>query len=152
MSEIFPVILAACLVNNFVLENLLGVSAVHAVSRTLDTAGGMALGALCAALGLGGWLLQTWEHRARPLGVVLDEQVTLRSGCDLQSRDLLVLHEGAELSVVERGGAWVQVAVPDGPRGWLPSESLGIAELSSRDLAAPDPRSYPTDPSTEGPK
>ena len=46
MSEIFPVILAACLVNNLVLENLLGVSAVHAVSRTLDTAGGMALAML----------------------------------------------------------------------------------------------------------
>ncbi len=46
MSEIFPVILAACLVNNLVLENLLGVSAVHAVSRTVDTAAGMALALL----------------------------------------------------------------------------------------------------------
>ena len=41
MSEIFPVILAACLINNLVLENLLGVSAVRAVSRTLDAAHGM---------------------------------------------------------------------------------------------------------------
>ena len=131
---------------------LLLLASIRLLREFPGAAGGMALGGLCAALGLGGWLLQSWEQGARPLGVVLDEQVTLRSGRDLQSRDLLVLHEGAELSVVERGGAWVQVAVPEGPRGWLPSESLGIAELSSRDLAASDTRSYTTDPATEGPQ
>lgn len=46
MTEIFPVIIAACLVSNFVLEHLLGVDQVFAVSRTIETALGMALAIL----------------------------------------------------------------------------------------------------------
>jgi|GEM_PF-265526 len=112
----------------------------------------MALGAGMAVLGLGGWLFQSWEHASRPVGVVLHDEVTLRSGRDLQSRDLLVLHEGAELHVVERGTPWIQVAVPEGPRGWLPSQAVGVAELSSRDLPAAESRSYRTDTENRGPQ
>lgn len=126
-------------------------AAVRLVRPFPGAAGGIALGALLAIFGLGGWLFQSWEQSSRPLGVVLAEEVTLRSGRDLQSRDLLVLHEGAEVTVVERGTPWVQVKVPEGPRGWLPSETLGIAELSSRDPVDPDARSYRTD-TTRGPQ
>lgn len=46
VTEIFPVIIAACLVNNLVLENLLGVNPLFAVSRAVETAMGMALAVL----------------------------------------------------------------------------------------------------------
>ncbi len=130
---------------------LFGLATVRLLRPFPGAAGAMAIGAVIAVLGLGGWAFQRWEHTARPVGVVLDEAVTLRSGRDLQSRDLLVLHEGAEVSVVERGDTWLQVAVPEGPRGWLPAEAVGIAELSSGDLAATESRSYRTDPAQQGP-
>lgn len=124
-------------------------AAIRLVRPFPGATGGIALGALLALFGLGGSLFQSWEQSTRPVGVVLEEEVTLRSGRDLQSRDLLVLHEGAEVIVVERGSPWVQVKVPEGPRGWLPSETLGVAELSSRDPADSDARSYRTD-TTQG--
>ena len=98
---------------------------------------GIALGALVAALGLGGWLIKGWEQSVRPIGIVLSEEVTLRSGRDLQSRDLLVLHEGAELRVHERTDDWVQVGINEGPRGWLPAGSVGVVELFSADRRTP---------------
>ncbi len=91
--------------------------------------GGTGLLVLCGLLsfgGLSGWATRTIQLSSRPLGVVLNDEVTLRSGRDLQSRDLLVLHAGAELRVVERSTGWLQVALSSGQRGWLPTGSVGL--------------------------
>ncbi|MCO4768539.1 MAG: SH3 domain-containing protein [Deltaproteobacteria bacterium] len=112
---------------------LFGVGAVRLRREFPGAAGLMALGALCAVLGLGGWLFTTWEEANHPVAVVLLDEVTVRSGRDLGSRDLLVLHEGAQVIVAEADAEWVQVGIVDGPRGWVPAESVGVVELSSAD-------------------
>ena len=97
--------------------------------RRRQGAPALAASGLVAVLALLGWGLSTWEQRTAPVGVVLADSISVRSGRDLQSRDLAVLHAGAEVTVVEAGDRWVQIAVPEGPRGWVPAESLGIAQL-----------------------
>ena len=84
---------------------------------------------LCGVLsagGLTGWAARSIQIATAPLGVVLSEQVTLRSGRDVQSRDLLVLHAGAELRVVEQTPDWLQIALSSGERGWLPADAVGL--------------------------
>ncbi len=112
---------------------LFGGAAIRLRRRFAGDDGVLALGALLVVLGLFGWAFKSWEDRHRPVCVVMAPEVTMRSGRDLGSRDLAVLHEGAELSVVERGDEWHQVEINDGPRGWVPAQTIGIVELSSRD-------------------
>jgi hypothetical protein len=69
-----------------------------------------------------------WERGAalvdHPVAVVLDEEVTLRSGRDVRSVDLARLHEGAEVLRLGEDTGWAQVRLADGKRGWLPASSL----------------------------
>jgi len=112
---------------------LLGGGAVRLRRQYPGASGVLALGGLLVVLGLGGWAFKTWEDATHPVCVVMAEEVTMRSGRDLGSRDLAVLHAGAELSIVERGDEWHQVEINDGPRGWVPAKAITIVELSSRD-------------------
>ena len=59
-----------------------------------------------------------------PVAVVIDDEVTLRSGRDVRSVDLALLHEGTEVVVVLRDGDWSQIRLGDGKRGWMPAISL----------------------------
>lgn len=89
-------------------------------------AGPLVLLALLAASALIGWSARSYQLAAHPLAVVVGDEVTLRSGRDLQSVDLVRLHAGAEVRVVEEDAAWIQVALSSGQRGWLPSSELGL--------------------------
>lgn len=82
--------------------------------------------AILAAAGLGGSLARSYSVSRHPTAVVLVEEVTLRSGRDVMSTDLARVHEGAETTVVEERGEWVQVTLSTGLRGWLPAGSLGL--------------------------
>lgn len=113
-----------------------------AIRLTRDFPGASGLLLLCGVLSLGGlsgWAARTIQVSSRPLGVVLNEEVTLRSGRDVQSRDLLVLHAGAELRVVEESTGWLQVALSSGQRGWLPTGSVGLVVpvLPSAEASSP---------------
>ena len=88
--------------------------------------GPLILLAMLAASGLMGWSARSYQLTASPLAVVVGEEVTLRSGRDLQSVDLVRLHAGAEVRVVEEGGSWYQVALSSGQRGWLPGSEVGL--------------------------
>jgi len=83
---------------------------------------------ILAGGGLIGWAARSYTLSAHPVGVVLDEEVTLRSGRDLQSVDLARLHAGAELAVVEQAERWIQVSLSTGQRGWLPAGSVGLVQ------------------------
>jgi tetratricopeptide (TPR) repeat protein len=89
-------------------------------------AGPLVLLGILAAAALIGWSIRSYELATSPVAVVLGDEVTLRSGRDLQSVDLARLHAGAEVTVVEEGDAWVQVALSSGQRGWMPASELGL--------------------------
>ncbi len=105
---------------------LLLLAAIRVVRPFPGAPGLLLLAGVLSLGGLSGWAARTVQLSSRPLGVVLNEEVTLRSGRDVQSRDLLVLHAGAELRVVERSTGWLQVALSSGQRGWLPTASVGL--------------------------
>jgi len=82
--------------------------------------------ALIAVLGLSGHLIRSYQQEARPITVVLADEVTLRSGRDLRSVELARLHAGAELRALEQSGDWIQVLLSSGQRGWLSASELGL--------------------------
>jgi hypothetical protein len=87
---------------------------------------------LVAILGLSGAVARSLQLANQPLGVVLADEVTLRSGRDVQSVDLARLHEGAELSVLELDDAWIQVELITGVRGWLSRDVIGLVQQTRR--------------------
>jgi len=88
---------------------------------------------LVAMLGLSGAVARSLQMANQPLGVVLTEEVTLRSGRDVQSVDLARLHEGAELSVLELDDSWIQVELSSGVRGWLSRDVIGLVRPTRTD-------------------
>ena len=65
------------------------------------------------------------------IAVVLPAQTDVFSGTDLQSRVIFNLHAGTELEVAATDTSWTQFRMPDGQRGWLPTEHLEIVDASS---------------------
>ncbi len=54
------------------------------------------------------------------LAVILSEETTLRSAPDALSQDMLPLHEGTTVELLDRIGDWYKVRLPNGEEGWLP--------------------------------
>jgi tetratricopeptide (TPR) repeat protein len=79
-----------------------------------------------ALFGLLGGAARSYQTQQHPIAVLLAEEATVRSGRDLRSTDLVRLHAGAELRVLEHGQDWMQVGLSNGTRGWLPSDALGL--------------------------
>lgn len=85
-----------------------------------------ALGAPGALVFGGLWTWQDHELDAHPIAVVASEAVTVRSGKDTRSVDLVELHAGAEVRVLQRDDQWVLVAIGTGQRGWIGRDALAI--------------------------
>lgn len=65
--------------------------------------------------------------RLPPVAVVLAAEVTATS--DLGGGvDLFTLHQGAEVSTVEEEAGKVQILLPDGRRGWIPADRVGLVD------------------------
>jgi hypothetical protein len=59
------------------------------------------------------------------LGVVLAENVDVKSGRSVDTITLFQLHEGALVTVTDRYGNWLEVRLNDEQKGWVPLKSLG---------------------------
>ena len=67
------------------------------------------------------------ESAARPVGVVVNEEVVVTS--DLSGGiELFTLHAGAEVSTIEETQGRTLVGLPDGRKGWLASTSLLLVD------------------------
>ena len=66
------------------------------------------------------------ELANHPGAVVLHPEVTARSGTDVGGMALFYLHEGAEVTVEEMRNDWIRIRLPDGRRGWVQAELLGV--------------------------
>lgn len=104
---------------------LLGIRNYRTVPFGRLSAVALASLALFGLLGAGVRSYQTEHH---PIAIVVVDEATVRSGRDLHSTDLVRLHAGAELKVLQRGERWMQVALSTGTRGWLPAEALGLVQ------------------------
>jgi len=79
-----------------------------------------------ALFGLIGGTARSYQNEQHPIAVLLAEEATVRSGRDVRSTDLVRLHSGAEIAVLEIGTDWMQVRLSNGTRGWLPTDALGL--------------------------
>jgi len=78
---------------------------------------------ICSASVLG---LQAANHFLQATAVVTTAEATARSGPFDEAQSAFTLHDGAELSVLDRHGDWVQVSSGSGKTGWLPVKQVEI--------------------------
>lgn len=69
--------------------------------------------------------LQAYEHFSQQSAVVISDVVT-RSGPFDDAQNAFAVHDGAELSVVDHHGDWVQVADGSGKTGWLSTRQVDL--------------------------
>jgi tetratricopeptide (TPR) repeat protein len=70
--------------------------------------------------------LRAAEHFSKQTAVVIEPQVTARSGPFDEAQSSFVAHDGAELSVLARHEDWVQLADGSGRVGWVPVKQVEI--------------------------
>ncbi len=71
-------------------------------------------------------VVKVWTYTHHPAAVVLADEVSVRSGTDVNSVRLFILHAGAEVRIGRMGPQWVRIDLPDGKRGWVERRFLGI--------------------------
>jgi tetratricopeptide (TPR) repeat protein len=91
--------------------------------RALIAAGLTAALALCFA-GSFGW--KAYESDFLRRGVVVAEKADIRSGPGTDNITVVTIHEGMQLRVLGQTQDWLQVSLPNGWAGWLPSETVWI--------------------------
>lgn len=69
---------------------------------------------------------RTWKYSYEPDAVVLNEEVSVRSGIDVNSVRLFVLHSGAEVRTLQRSSGWTKIELPDGKQGWVQQAFIGL--------------------------
>ncbi|HEY5234211.1 MAG TPA: tetratricopeptide repeat protein [Verrucomicrobiae bacterium] len=70
--------------------------------------------------------VQAANHFSRQTAVVISAQETARSGPFEDAQNAFAVHDGAELSVLDRRDDWVQVADSSGKSGWLNKSQVEI--------------------------
>lgn len=84
---------------------------------------GFACLGLTILLGLTAWQRYTYEQNSN-MAILFAKEYALKSGADDSSPDILILHEGTKVELLDKIGLWHKVRLPNGEQGWLPVESL----------------------------
>lgn len=79
--------------------------------------------ALSILLGLTAWQRFSYEQNSN-MAILFTKEYPLKSGADDSSPDVLLLHEGTKVELLDKIGLWNKVRLPNGEQGWLPVESL----------------------------
>ena len=56
--------------------------------------------------------------------ILMEDEIALRSAPDANSTDILLIHEGLKVAVLDVIGDWYKVKLENGEQGWLPRESV----------------------------
>jgi len=70
--------------------------------------------------------VQAANHFTSSVAVVTAAEVTARSGPFDDAQSTFTVHDGAEMHVLDRHDAWVQVADATGKIGWLSSKQVAV--------------------------
>jgi len=57
-------------------------------------------------------------------GVIFTDKVDVKSEPRSESTDILVLHAGTKVDIIDADGAWYEIQIASGDRGWLKAETL----------------------------
>jgi SH3-like domain-containing protein len=63
---------------------------------------------------------------SQPTAVVIESEVTARSGPFAEAQNAFTAHDGAELVVLNQRDDWLQVSDGSGRIGWLPVKQVEI--------------------------
>ena len=58
------------------------------------------------------------------VAILIEKEIPVRSAPDKESVDILLLHEGAKLDILDQIGEWYKVRLINGEEGWLPIAAL----------------------------
>jgi tetratricopeptide (TPR) repeat protein len=88
---------------------------------------GFIVGFACLALSilfsLTAWQRFAYEQNSDK-AILFIKEYPLKSGADDSSPDILLLHEGTKVELLDKIGLWQKVRLPNGEQGWLPVEGL----------------------------
>jgi tetratricopeptide (TPR) repeat protein len=70
--------------------------------------------------------VQAANHFSSQTAIVVFAEAMARSGPFDDAQNEFAIHDGAELSVLDRHGDWIQVADGSGKTGWLPAKQVEI--------------------------
>jgi tetratricopeptide (TPR) repeat protein len=70
--------------------------------------------------------VQAANHFSKRTAVVISAQATARSGPFDDAQNAFAIHDGVELSVLDRRDGWVQVQDGAGKSGWLPEKQVEV--------------------------
>ena len=64
-----------------------------------------------------------WQSRKqatrKDIAIVLAAVSPVKAAPDTQGKDLLVIHEGTRVRVLEQMGTWARIELEDGRQGWV---------------------------------
>jgi tetratricopeptide (TPR) repeat protein len=81
---------------------------------------------LLLILSAASWRATYQRLEGRRMAVVIDQAVEVLAGPGENNPALFTVHEGLTLEIRSDRESWIQVSLPNGLNGWLPSESVGI--------------------------
>ncbi len=58
--------------------------------------------------------------------IITQSSVTVKSMPDLSGTELFTIHEGLKVTVTDSVGKWIEIILPNGNKGWVPSNSIEI--------------------------
>ena len=86
-------------------------------------------GLIALILGLFSWFLAYQQHKslhAEKYAIIMNASVNVISAPSSGSSQLFVLHEGTKVSLKDKTGNWLKVALPNGNEGWIEAEKLAV--------------------------
>lgn len=93
--------------------------------KKIGFAGGLsAIGLALLMFALSHTKYQIEQHSG--MAIVLTKEVPLRKGADDISEEVLPLHEGTKVELLDKIGTWYKVRLANGELGWLPFEAVGV--------------------------
>ncbi len=69
---------------------------------------------------------RTIEAEKRETGIILSEQVSVRSAPQNMSTEVFILHEGTEVRIKDSLSNWYRIQLIDGKEGWISADMVGI--------------------------
>jgi len=85
--------------------------------------GGIAL-ILLSLLFLGLARSQGAKERDSQTAIVMKKEIALRSGPEADSKEILKLHEGTKVALMDKIGEWYKIRLANGEQGWLEMTSM----------------------------
>ena len=70
--------------------------------------------------------IRSIDRKYRRQGVIVEQNVDVRSGPGKENITVVTVHEGIVVQVRSESNGWYQISLPNGWSGWLPGSSVRI--------------------------